>query len=190
MNLSEKYLNFGIKLRELKNKNKNLTWDKVASETFIPKSTIHSYIDKNNPKVPNLDYAISLAKYFNVPLSYLCDEFDEDNIRKISVVEAFFIVLSACKPTINVDNKEPMLIFDNFNNDNNTDIIKQFLIEYKYYEKLYSDGVIPEKLLNDYKEDLKKRYAFIPEMPDYTERSTVDKEVKERRKKLIDEEYS
>lgn len=190
MNLSANYLNFGIKLRELKEKNKDLTWDKVASETFIPKSTIHSYIDKNNPKVPNLDYAISLAKYFNVPLSYLCGEVDENDISEISIVEAFFKVLNICKPDIGTDDKYPSLVFNKCDDDNNSDLIKQFLIEYKYYEKMHSDGIIPEKLLNDYKEDLKKRYAFIPAMPDYTERITVDKEVKERRKSLIDKKYS
>ncbi len=190
MSFTECSITFGKRLKALKNKNPDLTWKKVSDITGISVSTIYSYMDKGNPKSPNLDNAIELAKYFKVPLSYLCGEFDEDNIRKISVVEAFFIMLSACKPIINVDNKEPMLIFDNYNNDNNADIIKQFLSEYKYYEKLYTDGVIPEKLLNDYREDLKKRYAFIPAMPEYDERIKVDNEVKEKRRELIDKEYS
>lgn len=183
-------LTFGKRLKELKNKTPNLTWKKVYEITGVAVSTIYSYIDENNPKSPNLDNAIELAKCFNVPLSYLCGEIDENNISEISIVEAFFKVLNVCKPDIGTDNKYPTLVFNKYENDNNADLIKQFLIEYKYFEKMHSDGIIPEKLLNDYKEDLKKRYAFIPAMPEYTERITVDKEVKERRKNLIDKKYS
>lgn len=188
--LSKRCLNFGIKLRELKNKDKDLTWDKVSNDTLIAKSTIYSYINKKRPKSPNLDNAIRLADYFNVPLSYLCSEIDENNISKISVIEAFFKILNACNPDIGTDVKYPTLVFNKYENDNNADLIKQFLIEYKYFEKMHSDGIIPEKLLNDYKEDLKKRYAFMPAMLDYTERITTDKEVKERRRNLIDKKYS
>lgn len=190
MSFTDFNLTFGKQLKELKNKNPHLTWGKVHDETGIAESTIYSYMNEKNPKSPCLDNAIALAKYFKVPLSYLCGEIDENNINKTSVIEAFFIILTACKPQINIENREPILIFDKFNNDNSADMIKQFLTEYQYYEKLYKENIMPENLLNDYKEDLKQRYAFIPDVPDYLERIALDNVVKEKRKEITDKEYS
>ncbi|MFR5875730.1 MAG: helix-turn-helix domain-containing protein [Eubacterium sp.] len=190
MSFTKCNLTFGERLKELKDKTPDLTWKKVSDITGISVSTIYSYIDKKNLKSPNLDNAIELAKFFKVPLSYLCGEVDENNINDVNIVEAFFKILNVCNPDIGTDSQYPTLVFNKYNDDNNADLIKQFLVEYKYFEKMHSDGIIPKKLLNDYKEDLKKRYAFIPAMPSYEERIKIDKEVKEKRVELIDKEYS
>lgn len=190
MSFTKCNLTFGERLKELKEKNKDLTWDKVSDETYIAKSTIYSYISKKNPKSPNLDNAIRLADYFKVPLSYLCGEVDENNINDVSIVEALFKILNICNPDIGTDGQYPTIVFNKYNDDNNADLIRQFLVEYKYFKKMHTDGIIPKKLLNDYEEDLKKRYAFLPTIPSYEDRIKVDKEVKERRIELNEKDYS
>lgn len=179
MNLTDCNQIFGERLKELKNKTDS-TWEKVHEETGISKSTIYSYIDKKQPKKPTLYNAKRLAKYFNVSLSYLCGELDENNIYDVSVIEAFFKVLNVCNPEINTNSEYPTLVFNKYDDNNNADIIRKFLNEYEYLKKVHSDGIIPEKLLNDFEEDLKHRYTFIPNIPDYQERIAIDKEVKEK----------
>lgn len=183
-------ITFAKKIKALKENRGKVTWKDIAKKADMSLSTLYSYINDNNEKSPSLDKAISLANYFKVPLSYLCGEIDENGINNINVVEALFKILDVCNPDIGTDNEYPTLVFNKYNNDNNADLIKQFLVEYKYFKKMHSDGIIPEKLLNDYKEDLKIRYAFIPAIPDYEERIKVDEEVKEKRVDWIDKEYS
>lgn len=62
-------ISFGERLRNLR-KEAGLTQDELASRTHLSQTAISNWESGN--RIPNIDYAIILAKFFFVSLDYLC----------------------------------------------------------------------------------------------------------------------
>ena len=62
-------INFGDRLRNLR-KEAGMTQDELASRTHLSQTAISNWESGN--RIPNIEYAIILAKYFKVTLDYIC----------------------------------------------------------------------------------------------------------------------
>ena len=62
-------ISFGERLRNLR-RDAGLTQDELASRTHLSQTAISNWESGN--RIPNIDYAIILAKFFFVTLDYLC----------------------------------------------------------------------------------------------------------------------
>ena len=60
---------FGDRLKALR-RDAGLTQDELAQRTHLSQTAISNWESGN--RIPNIDYAIILAKYFFVTLDYLC----------------------------------------------------------------------------------------------------------------------
>lgn len=62
-------MTFGERLKNLR-KEAGLTQDELANRTHLSQTAISNWEAGN--RIPSIDYAIILAKYFFVTLDYLC----------------------------------------------------------------------------------------------------------------------
>lgn len=62
-------ISFGDRLRILR-KEAGLTQDELAKRTHLSQTAISNWESSN--RIPSIDYAIILAKYFGVTLDYIC----------------------------------------------------------------------------------------------------------------------
>ncbi len=102
---------FSARTKEAREKNSHLTQAKVAEKI----GTNDSHISKieNGLQLPNLATAVGIAKAINVSLNWLCgideygnDEKEEDIWNKVSVAQAFLIVLNKFTPHVEVTGEE------------------------------------------------------------------------------------
>jgi transcriptional regulator with XRE-family HTH domain len=92
--MEKTYKNFGDALFELKKKNYDIAYSKIAKKTGLCESTVNALVNRRHANLPNDDIMIKMAECFNLEPSYFYEwrykrinEFIDSNREFLDIIE-------------------------------------------------------------------------------------------------------
>ena len=179
--------NFSENLR-LYRKMKGLTQAELGEQAGMSTTIISDYENKN--KTPNLKAIWNLSKVLGVTLDQLC-AIDPDEQLQVSMKHEFCLTalafINQCKAQVHVQDNiiQLKILQKNDNQEYSSYNILEFFKDYEIIQSI-NKPPIKEEMIEALLSDLRKKYNYLPNLPDYKEMEKREKSKKKVKNKKLE----
>ena len=179
--------NFSENLR-LYRKMKGLTQAELGEQAGMSTTIISDYENKN--KTPNLKAIWNLSKVLVLTFDQLC-AIDPDEQLQVSMEHEFCLTalafINQCKAQVHVQDNiiQLKILQKNDNQEYSSYNILEFFKDYEIIQSI-NKPPIKEEMIEALLSDLRKKYNYLPSLPDYKEIEKREKSKKKVKNKKLE----